>query len=288
MVSLNLKDSYLRVPIQPQVPEVYGLQQALLVPGSLFWSLHGSTGLHQGYGSGFDDSTPVRYPDPPVLGRLAHPGSVLGASSPSSGDSSLSLSLSRAGHCRQPSEAKPGFFSAGSQFGDGDRLCVFQGFSFPATSREAALNRRGISVLQAVARNPLEGSVGDTLLAVPSCSGRSSPDVVPPADPTPLLGSGGRHCPRPVGRSVPPGSLLVARSRLSPGGRFSEPSLPGPRLLVRRLRRGLGCSPGSGGSFQPVVSGGGLPFHQCQRAFGSGKGSSLSGSRLRFRSRYVR
>ena len=31
---------------QPQVPEVYGLWQFLPVPGSLFWSLHGSASFH--------------------------------------------------------------------------------------------------------------------------------------------------------------------------------------------------------------------------------------------------
>ena len=53
---------------QPQVPEVYGLQQALPVPGSLLYSLHDSAGLHQGHGSGLDDFTQLRYPDPLVLG----------------------------------------------------------------------------------------------------------------------------------------------------------------------------------------------------------------------------
>ena len=35
---------------QPQVIEVYDIQQALPVSGFLFWSLHGSAGFHQGYG----------------------------------------------------------------------------------------------------------------------------------------------------------------------------------------------------------------------------------------------
>ena len=53
---------------QPQFPEVYSLRQALLVPGSLFWPLHGSAGLHQGYGPGLDFSSLVGYSDPPVPG----------------------------------------------------------------------------------------------------------------------------------------------------------------------------------------------------------------------------
>ena len=134
MVSLDLKDP----SGQLQVPKVYSFRQALPIPGSLFWSLHGSAGLHQGYGSGLDDSALVRYPDPPVLGRLADPGSVSGASSRSSGG--CTLSLSRAGYCDQPNEVQSGSFSAGSLSRDCDRFCTFQGFSFPVESREAALN----------------------------------------------------------------------------------------------------------------------------------------------------
>ena len=56
---------------QPQVSEVCGLRQGLPVQGSLFSSLHGPSGFHQGYGSGFDVSPPVRYLDPSVPRRLA-------------------------------------------------------------------------------------------------------------------------------------------------------------------------------------------------------------------------
>ena len=123
MISLDLKDTYLQVPNpsrRPQVPEVYGIRQTLPVSGSFFWSLHGSAGFHQRYGSSLDCSPLARYLDPLVPGRLASPSSVLGAGFPGSGDSSLSLS--RAG------------FSEGSLSRNDDGLYLFKGFSFPAES----------------------------------------------------------------------------------------------------------------------------------------------------------
>ena len=70
-------------------------------------------------------------------------------------------------------------------------------------------------------------------------------------------------------------------SRLCRG--FSRPALSGPRLLVRRLGRGLGCSPGSRRGFRPLVSRRGVCFHQRVGAYGGEKGllhfqSSLVGS----------
>ena len=51
-------------------------------------------------------------------------------------------------------------------------------------------------------------------------------------------------------------------------------SQPEPRLLVRRVGRGLGCSPVRRGSFRSVVSGGSRALHQCQRAPCGGERSS--------------
>ena len=60
----------------------------------------------------------------------------------------------------------------------------------------------------------------------------------------------------------------------SSSGVVSVSALPRPRLLVRRVRRGLGCSPRSRGRFGPLVSGRGFSFHQCEGVVGCGEGSS--------------
>ena len=139
----------------------------------------------------------------------------------------------------------------------------FQGFSCPAESRKANIDQRRIPILQAAACVILADSVGNSLLPGPTRSGRLSQDVVPPTDPPLFLRSEGRLCSGPMGRSVLPGSLLVAGSGSPKGGCFSVPDLPKPRLQFRRFRRGLGCSLGQGGRFRPLVSRGSLPIHQC-------------------------
>ena len=141
-------------------------------PGSLFRPLHGSAGLHQGYGSGFDFSSLVGYSNLPVPGRLTSPGPIMGAGAPGSGGGSQSLP--RSGYYHQPGQVQSGSSPAGSVSQDHLRLCDFQGFSFLTESGEAALARRRIPVLQEAARVLLEGSVGDSLLPVPACSWQSS------------------------------------------------------------------------------------------------------------------
>ena len=61
---------------QPQVPQIRCFWPGVPVQGAVLWSLHGSSGLCQSHGSGFDLSTPCRYPYPPLPGRLADPGGL--------------------------------------------------------------------------------------------------------------------------------------------------------------------------------------------------------------------
>ena len=60
MVSLDLKDAYLRVPMHPdsrKVPQVHGGGEGVPVQGTLLRPFHGSASFYQGYGSCVSDST---------------------------------------------------------------------------------------------------------------------------------------------------------------------------------------------------------------------------------------
>ena len=103
---------------------------------------------------------------------------------------------------------------------------IFQGFSFPAESREASLNRRRVPVLQAAARFLLAGSPWDSLLPLSSGSGWPLTHAVAPAVPTLLLRQSGRLCSDPVGRSLSSRSVMVAGSGASPGGGLAGPGVP--------------------------------------------------------------
>ena len=74
-----------------------------------------------------------------------------------------------------------------------------------------------------------------------------------------------------VGSGLSSGLGMVACSRSSTGRRLSGPSQPSPRLLVRRLGRGVGCSPPGRNCFRPLVSGGSSVVQR--------KGASCSGVR---------
>ena len=126
-------------------------------------------------------------------------------------------------------------------------------------------------------------------LSDPTRFGRPPQAMVLPTDPPAFLGSGGRPCPGSMGQSLLPRSLLVAGSRSSREGGLSISDIPQPSLRVRCVRCRLACSLGRGGHFRPLVSGGSLPIHQCQGAFGGGvRSSPLSVSGLGVHSKGIR
>ena len=76
-----------------KISEVHGLREGLSIQGPLLWSVHGSSGLHAGHGSGFGNSSQSWHSSPTFSGRLADSGVLPGAGSPGFEDSSLSMQL---------------------------------------------------------------------------------------------------------------------------------------------------------------------------------------------------
>ena len=172
MVSIDLKDAYHQIPIHPEFRKylrfmvfgkVYQFQDPLLCSG------YGSTGLHAGHGSNFDNSSQSWYSSPPLSGRLADSGVLPRAGSPGFEDSSSAMQLS--GDCRQLGEISACSDSdnllSGSHFG----LNQFPGFSSPETSRQAALNWRRVSILCGAACKILAGVAGSFVLSNSAHSG---------------------------------------------------------------------------------------------------------------------
>ena len=98
-------------------------------------------------------------------------------------------------------------------------------------------------------------------------------DAISAASASPSLGSQWRFPVSSLGLGLPPRSAMVFGSGSSPTGHFSDSSPPTPRLLVRRLGRGLGSSPPGKRRLRPVVSGG---SHSVYKR----KGASCSGKRI--------
>ena len=69
MVSLDLQDAYLHVPVHPffsSVPEVLHGRVSLPVPRPLFWPVDGSAGVYTHHGPGLLDYALLRVPDSPL------------------------------------------------------------------------------------------------------------------------------------------------------------------------------------------------------------------------------
>ena len=247
-------------------------RQGLSVQGSLLWPLHGSTGLHQGHGSCFRH--PPFYGDPyeALPRRLARP--VLLSRIPPQGSSDCSPSLSRVGDCSQSSEIQPGSITGRSVSGGDYRHDIFQGFSVAGTHLQATVNSRSVSVLRLASRELMALTAGRTFFAGSPGSWRPLADEVSPALPPPILGSS-----RSRGSSVCVNGMSPRPPMVAPPSSpvFRSVSLPGvsrPTLLVRRLRRGVGCTSRPSGRFRPLGLASGGVVHQRQGADGRKPGSS--------------
>ena len=122
MVSLDLKDAYLQVPIHPDSRKYLrfiAFGQAYQFKVLCF----GLSTAPQGHGSGFDLFTMCRYPHPPLPGRLADPGGLSLSGSDSVGCGSPIVSFSR--DCRQLGEVSSGACAADNISWRSSGLVVF-------------------------------------------------------------------------------------------------------------------------------------------------------------------
>ena len=275
MASIDLKEAYLQVPVHPASRHflrfVFG-GHCIPVQGSVLWPLHGSAGLHQGHGSCF--RYPTFYGDPyeTVSRRLVGPVFLSGVPTP--GPSDCSPTLPRVGDCSQPPEIQAGSISGGSVSWGCHRLHLFQGFSVAGAHLTAPINSRRISVLRLASRELMAIASRRTFFAGSPSSWRQTEDAVPPAlPPSCLESSGSRGSSLCVG-GVSPRPPVVAPPPSSVSLHVSLPGVSRPTLLVRRLRRGVGCSSRPSDRFRPVGLAPGGVVHKRQGTVRCQTGSS--------------
>ena len=256
-----------------QVPQVRGVREGLPVQSSVLWSLHGSTSLHTGHGSGFSLSSSGGYSSSSLLGRLAHPGLLQGAGSSCSGVSSPALQPT--GYRRQLGEVSSGSLSTGGVSGSSVRFCVFQGFACPKESVEASLNWRRVLVLRAAASLCLAGAVGSAGFIDPAHSRGETSDSVPPVLSQSVLGLFGSVFTNPVGCGLSSRSPVVAGSASSGVRSLPESDFSTARVVVRRLGCRLGRSSRRRTRFRPLVSQRAVAVHQCQGVAGNRESSVI-------------
>ena len=274
MASIDLKEAYLQVPVHPASRHFlrFVFRDRVYQFKALLWPLHGSAGLHQGHGSCFRHSPFYGDPHEALPRRLARP--VLLSRIPPPGSSDCSPPLSRVGDCGQSSEIQPDSIAGCPVSGGGYQHNIFQGFSVTGTHLQATVNSRRISVLRLASHELMALAAGRPFFAGSPSSWRPFANEVSPALPPPVLGSSGSQgfgvgvtgmSPRPP--VVAPPSSPVFRS-------VSLPGVSRPTLLVRRLRRGVGCPSRPSGRFRSMGLASGSVVHQRQGTVGRTAGSS--------------
>ena len=227
-------------------------RQSLPVQSAMLWPLHGSAGLHQGHGSCFRDTPFYGDPYETVSRRLARPVFLSGVPSPGSPD--CPPPLPRVWDCYQPSEIQPGSITGGSVSGGCHRHNLSQGFSVAGAHLQAPVNSRRISVLRLASRELMALAAGRPFFAGSPNSWRQTADAVPPDLPPSLLGSSGSRGSSVCVGGVSPRPPVVAPPPSSGCRSVSLPGVSRPTLLVRRLRRGVGCPSRSSDRFKVALS----------------------------------
>ena len=231
---------------------------------SVLWPLHGSAGLHSGHGSCFRNSPFYGDPYETVSQRLAHPVFLSGVPPPGSSD--CPPALPRVGDCGEPSEVQPCSISGGSVSGGCHRRKDFQGFSVAGAHLQAPINSRRISVLRLASRELVALAAGRSFFAGSPGSWRQTADAVPPDLPPSFLGSSRSRGSGVCVGGVSPRPPVVAPPSSSLSRGVSLLDVSRPTLLVRRLRRGVGCPSRSSDCFRPVGLAPGCVVNQRPRA----------------------
>ena len=171
MVSIDLKDAYLQIPIHPA-----SRKYLRFTAGGKTWQFRA---LCFGLSTAPQVFTRVMAPvsrippssgssDASVSGRLADPCVISGGCLPGKG--SGSQPLSGAGNCGQPGKVDSYSTSADYVLRNQDRLADFMGFGDSLEDRKVLLNSRRISVLKGAVCEVLEGLAGPPRLSVSSCA----------------------------------------------------------------------------------------------------------------------
>ena len=260
MVSIDLKDAYLQIPIHPDSHKYLrfvALNQVFQFKALCF-----------GLSTAPQVFTRVMAPVSVLLHRLASPGILSVSGSPGIGDGSPTVPGT--GDCSQLGEVQPySIPESGVPRGD-SRFHSFQGFSLPTESREAMLNRQRIPVLRQAARFFVEKAARNSIFPDVHHSRGKVTNAVPSASAPSSVGPDGRFHLDSVGSGMLTGSGLVDEIRSPSVGHLSGSGQPSPQLLVRCLGRGLGGSSSGCYRFRPMVSGGSSAIDQCQGVACSG------------------
>ena len=253
MISIDLKDAYLQVPILPD-----SWKFLCFMVGDNIYQFR-ATSVYKGHGSRVGHAAQSRDSYAEFSRRL-----VSARPFPSGGDSGEGRSsfMLPTRNCGKSGKILSDSIPDSHISRDGLSKSVFEGFPDGETNRRSFETDRRISILQETKRRYLEMSTGPLVVSVSSSSCRTAENAILTTSASSELGLCGRGRPGSLELSDTIGpSVVVRRSTLSGGG-VSSDSPTRPAFLVRRLGPGLGGPSFRPLCFGPVVSRGKTSFHQ--------------------------
>ena len=256
---------------EQEVPSFFHREGNFSVQGPSFWTDKLSPGFHSGDGSGVCHAPLYGHKDAEISGRLADPGNQSCRMSTVEGQGTPALS--GVGDSHQSREIPIVSHSDCDVPGVGDKLDDFEGFTNLSPDSDIIISRQRVPLLREAACLSLEKVVRPSLIPDSVSARRALEDEILATVVKKIVGLSRR---RGTDRMGPSGSVrpeVVVGVRSTSTRVFARGGPPGPDVLVRRLGRGLGSTPGGHLRFRPLVGGRQDSIHQPQGAQGYSSGS---------------
>ena len=237
MISLDLQDAYLQVPVHHDSRR--GSGEVVPIQGPLLRSYDRTPSLHEDYGPSFRHPPQVRGQDASLPGRLAHPG--LYRTRLSTIEGQAPVNLHRTWHPGQPHEVVSSSHSVTSVFRHGDSVSAFYSSTHSSTSQQSPPPDRGVFVNPISSSFTLASSTRPLIIPHSSRLWWDAQNEAAPTLPQGPVGFPGRPVSGLLVPSLSRGSSLVDSSGPAARGSESFPSSPRRQLLLGRL----GCRLGS-------------------------------------------
>ena len=234
LVSLDLQDAYLQVPVTSGFAWGSRFTSSALSVFASQWLLYPC------HCPCLRDHASSWLPDPPVSRRLAGPGFHLPGERSGEGFFSLALPASW-----DPSQSPQELFDSHADSGlsrDYDPDYSFDGFPDPQADPEVVSSSSGLSVNPVSSGVRLETTVGDHVFDVSSGSRLQAPDAYASDSSQCGWSSPARRLPGGVGFRLPSGSSVVVRRLSSSCWHASRRVSPRPVFVHRRVGHRLGAS----------------------------------------------
>ena len=248
MISLDLQDAYLQVPIHPESRRYLRFTMggvSLSVQGAVLRVANCPSGLYTADGSNIRHSPSLRYQDAPIPRRLVDSNRIQDHLSPGEGQAPASVrgagtTVNFRKSSLIPSRNMTYLISEHDLSRHADPVSSVHCKTDRDEGRKSPQVHRGVSFIPGPPSSFLASSSGPPFVPYSSGEGWAVKDVVSPDLPQVQVGLPRRIASHTLGSSVSGGSFMVVLGDSKTRGRRSFPPSAKLELLLGRVRRRLG------------------------------------------------